>query len=439
MSDTSTAEPAEFKNDQVQAVVLHKPACRIELRVKAAPSLVQASRLEAMKAIGKEVALPGFRKGRAPEAMILKKYPKEVEKETHSKLADAAFAEAQKLAKVPLLNNNARVTFDLVKMDDQGAELTFQFETEPVVPAIDPKQFEPKPVKRAQVGEKEINEAIRQMQFFFAEWRTASDRSIQPNDYIMIDLDTVEGEKSQRVFNQIRFEVSKERMAQWMQNLVIGAKVGDVLEGISEPDDNATEEERAEFAPKKVRITILKHEEATLPELNDEFAKKVGARDIAHMRESVSDMLNRQADENEKNLLREQVNDFLLEKYSFELPSSLIQTEMEHRQRQLFQNPNFKRDWEKMSDQEHKTFLDNMLAESTQAVRLFYLSRQVVRSANIGITHKEVQDEAVQTLRSHGVQQQISPTEIPKEIYALALSKVILARAQDYIIQMQKA
>jgi trigger factor len=434
VSHTTHAAPAEFKNDQVHVVVLQRPGCRVELKVKAASPLIQAARREAVKAVGKEVLIPGFRKGRAPDEMILKKYPKEIEKETHNKLADASFAEAQKLAKVPLLNNNARVTFDLQKMDNREAELVFSFETEPAIPVIDPKQFEPKPVERVQIGEKEIEEAIRQMQFFFAQWKPVMDRPVQEKDYVMIDLDTIEGETAQRVFNQVRFEISHERMAKWMQDLVIGAKVGDVLEGISEPDANATEEEKKEFAPKKVRISILKLEEATLPELNDEFAKKVGASDVAHMRQSVTDMLNRQADEKVRDTLREQVNEFLIKQYPFEIPHSLIQTEMEHRQRQLLQNPNFKREWDNMPQNEKKSFEIKMAAESTHAVQLFYLSRQVVRNTNIGITHKEVQDEAIATLRAHGVQQQIALDQIPKEVYALALSKIILARAQDYII-----
>ncbi len=438
VSNTTSNEPREFQNDQVLVGLSHKPACLIEMKVRASRPLIQTARKNAAKAVGKEAVIPGFRKGRAPDEMILKKYPKEVEKETHNQLADVAFAEAQKLAKVPLRSNTARVAVDLQKMDEESADLVFTFETEPVVPVIDPKRFEPKPVERPPLGDKEIDEAIRQMQFFFAQWKSITDRPIQEKDYIMIDLDTVDGEKTQRVFNQVRFEVSKERMAQWMQSIVIGAKVGDVVEGLSEPDADASEEEKKQFTPKKVKITILKLEEASLPELNDEFAKKVGARDVPHMRESVADMLNRQADERARDALREQVNEFMLQQYPFDIPFSLIRTEMEHRLRQLMQNPNFKRDWDQMSQDEKKAFNAKLATESTHAVGLFYLSRQVVRSANIGITQGQVQDEAITTLRAHGVQQKISPDQIPKEVYALALSKVILARAQDYIIQMQK-
>jgi len=428
-------EPLEFKNDQLHAVVIRKPACRIEMRIKVAPPLIQSAKREAVKAVGKEVLLPGFRRGRAPDEMILKKFPSEIERETHNKLAEAVFAIARDLTKIPLLNNNARVTFDLQKMDANGAELLFTFETEPQIPSVDPKRFQPKPYDRPPVGDKEIDEAIRQMQFYFAAWNPVMNRSVQENDYVMIDLDTVEGDVLQRVFNHVRFEVSKERMAEWMQNLVIGAKVGDRLEGMSEPDANATEEEKRQFTPKKVLITIVKNEKATLPPLDDEFAKKVGARDIAHMRETVSDMLNRQADEKAREALREQVNDFLIGEYPFELPQSLVQTEKEHRFRQLMQIPNFQRDWERMPREEQASYEQRMTLESEHAVRLFYLSRQVVREANIGITHTEVQNEAVATLRAHGAQQQVSLDQIPKEVYALSLSKIILARAQDHIIQ----
>ncbi len=347
------------------------------------------------------------------------------------------------MAKIPVLNNNASVSFDLKKHTDEGAELTFSFETEPKIPAVEPRKFQPKSVKRAEVGEKEIDEAIRQMLFFYAQWKPILDRPVQDGDYIMIDLDTFEpgqnGEEiAQRVFHHIRFEVSSARMASWMQRLVRGAKMGDVLEGMSEPDDTCDRRRKKQFKPKKVRVTLLKVEEATLPELNDEFAKKVGAADIAQMRESIANILNAQADEKAQNELREQVNEFLTEHYPFDLPQSLVDTERKHRHNQQLQDPKFKANWNKMSQEERRNFENQLAVESGQAVRLFYLSRQIVNEAKIPVTHKEVQDEAIAVLESHG-NRNIQIDQIPKEVYALALSKVILAKSQDYIIATAKS
>ncbi len=417
----------EFKNDEIQVRISRKNECKVEMDVFASSPMLQKARQKATKVVGKEVLLPGFRKGKAPETMVEKKFSNQIDKELQNQLADLSYMEAQKLAKIPLLNGNSRISFNMKKQSAEDAHLQFTFETEPTIPSVDGSLFASKSIERPEVAEKEIDEAIRQMLYFYAEWKSIEDRPIQDGDAIMIDLDTIDSETPQRVFDHVRFEVSKERMAGWMKELVAGAKSGDVLEGVSRPDDTATEEEKKEFAPKKVRITILKVEEAKLPELNDEFAKKVGAPDLEAMKTAVTGMLNKQADEKVQKELREQINDFLIEKYPFELPHSLVETEKKHRLSQLIEKP----EWKETTPEQRQTLEHNLMHESNQAVRLFYLSRKIVNDAKISITHKEIQDEAIATLRSFGAR---NVEKIPKEIYALALSKVMLAKAQDHIL-----
>ncbi len=428
----------ELTSEEVRVVVHKKAACRIEMNVKTNPRLVKEARKNAVRTLSKEISLPGFRKGKAPDDMILKKFPNDVEKQMHKAIADLAFVEAQKLAKVPVLNNNSPISFDLKSQSvDEGAHMVFSFETEPTIPLVDITGFTAKSVERPEVAEKQIEEAVRQMRFFYAHWKPIQDRPIQDGDYIMIDLDTIEGENVQKVFHHIRFEVSKDRMADWMKKLVKGAKAGDVLEGMSEPDDTATEEEKKEFKPKKVRLSVLKVEEAILPELDDEFAKKVGASDVAHMRQSIAELLNRQADEKVQNELREQVNDHLIERYTFDLPQSLIDTEKKHRFAQMMHDAKFKASWNKMTQAERKNLEEKLSIEAGQAVRLFYLSRQIVRSENIPVTHQEVQNEAISIYQSHGGRN-ADIDKLPKEVFALALSKVILAKAQEKILEHAK-
>lgn len=412
----------------VEVKVLEKEACLVQLDVTAPLAMIEEARKRAAKVVGKEVSLPGFRKGKAPVDMILQKFSKEVDKQLHKELADLAFVDAQKQVKVPLLNNKASVSFELKQLDEKGAKLLFSFETEPKVPVATPQGFSLKAIERQEVTDKQIDEAILQMRFFYAQWKPVTERPIQDGDYIMIDLDTVDGDKVERVFNHIRFEVSKDRMAEWMKKLVQGAKVGDVLEGVSEPD--ASEEET--FPKKNVRITILKVEEAELPELNDEFAKKVGSPDIEQMRKSVADLFRKQWDEKVEQAKREQVNAFLMEQYVFDLPQSLVNAETKHRFEQLMQDPKFKTQWNHMSSEEKKQFEDNVKKEASQAVRLFYLSRAIVQNEKIPITHQEVQQVAQHLYQTHGGR---SAENLPKELYALALSKVILAKAQDHFLK----
>ena len=59
--------------------------------------------------VGKEVTLPGFRKGKAPEALVEKNYPKQIDSEWQKCIADLAFRDSVKLTKIPLLNNEPKV------------------------------------------------------------------------------------------------------------------------------------------------------------------------------------------------------------------------------------------------------------------------------------------------------------------------------------------
>ena len=229
MTSVATTTPNEFSNDELRVLVHRKPHCLIELEVHVGPAMIQKARQMAIKAVNKTASLPGFRKGKAPEEMVLKKYGPQVERDLHQQLADLAYAGAQKLAAIPRLNNNAQITFQMKNLAEEKGELSFTFETEPQAPVVDPANFKSKDVKRPDVTEKEIEEAIRQMQYFYAGWTPVTDRPIEDGDTIMINLDT-QGDDGQwnQVFNHVRFEVSKERMAEWMKNLVKGGAPGSV-------------------------------------------------------------------------------------------------------------------------------------------------------------------------------------------------------------------
>lgn len=179
----------------VEATVHRKPACRVKIDVKASPSLVSAARKEAIKKVNKDVNFPGFRRGKAPEDLILKKHPFAVEQAWHKAIADASYIEAQRIVRVPVLNTNSPISFDLKSHSlELGAELSFSFETEPTIPTVDPKEFILKEEAPVVVEEKQLEEAIHQARYYFAEWIPVTDRGIQEGDAIMIDLDLIDGE-----------------------------------------------------------------------------------------------------------------------------------------------------------------------------------------------------------------------------------------------------
>jgi len=434
-------EKKEFKSDTVSFTMERKPDCVVEYKVKVSPQIVQKARREAIRSIAKEVSLPGFRKGKAPDALIVKKFPEPLKERWQKAIADTAFRECQNVAKVPILSQDAQISFNVDKQSvEEGAELTYTFETEPEVPYIDIEKIELAKEERKTIDENTVNETIDQIRHYFAEWEKISDRAVKKDDYVVVDVDVIEEEPPRKALTNTRFQVNKEKMAEWMLELVVGMKIGDAKEGVSTPDDDAPEEHKKENPPKKVRLTLRSIEKPNLPEVNDELAQKVGAPSAKEMQENLEKLLNKQADENVQKAYREQINDHLLEHYTFDLPKSLMQKETQFRIKQLVSDPQFQRKLMSMGEEERKEAIQDIEKQGERAVRLFYLARKIVQDQNIQISPSEVHQEVKTPLEAMFSDQSdfYSAQEQSQEQRAIAMSRLVLVKAEDYLISQAK-
>lgn len=417
-----------------------KPNCLVEFDVIAKPQLIKLARKEALKLISKEVSIPGFRKGKAPETLIEKHYPKAIDEESKKALANLSFRECQKIAKIALLNDKTQINFNVTEINENEAKLKIYFEAEPLVPEINFSHLNFTPVEKPQITEEKLNRGIRQILHVYAKWNKVEDRPVKEGDFVLLDLENLDVDPAQKVYNSQRFEVDSESMAKWMFDLVIGLNSGESKEGISEPDSDASDLEKESFKPTKVRLTVKSIEEAELPELNDEFAKQVGASDVDHFKTHVRNILEKQATDFVVKKERDQICDGLLENYDFDLPASLLQKETQFRLRQYLYEPSFLNDWKQMSDEERRKIVGSVSEDAKKALRLFYICRQIIHTHDIAIPREEVQAEMNNPLDPILNENQGSKTESETaEAYALALSRVMLAKAQDFILSKVKA
>ncbi len=434
--EQGTTEKQSLQNEHVRFTIHHKPACIIEFDVEAFEPLIKSAHKKAAKSISKEVTLPGFRKGKAPEELIIKNFPKEVDKEWQQEIANICFQECGKLAKLPILHRDAKITYKMKSHSPSGALLTLAFETEPTVPHVDPKQMQMKPIKRPEVNEDKINETIRQVQLFFASWEHVHDRPVQVGDFVILDVDVIEETPSTPLFSGTRFEVTEKSMAQWMRELVLGKNVGDSMEGTSVPDQDASQEDKEELKPKKVRVTIKSIDTATVPTLEDDFVKKLGVSTVEEMRTNITNLLNKQADAHVLEAQREQVNEFLLTQYPFDLPATLIEKETQFRFRQLLQDKDFQQYWGSLSAEDRNKTIKTVYEQSEKAVRMFYLCRQIVSDASIKISPADVPPPSTTALELLLDPQKMFHHQRNAEVeHAEAYSRLVLEKAEDFVIR----
>ncbi len=433
------AAPLEFSSDLVKIKAHFKPACKVELEVETAPSIVQEAHKKAIKLVGKEVTIAGFRKGKAPENLIEKNYPKQVESELEKAVSDLSFRESIKACKIPILNNELKIGYNMKSHSlQEGAKLILFFETEPTIPVIDPQTVTLKKVERPEVNDEKVEETIRQVRLFFAEWKKVDDRPIQEHDFVLLDVDIIEEEPARSLFSGVRFEVTDRSMAQWMKDLILGHHRGEVLEGTSVPDADAKEKDQ-DLTPKKVRVRIINVETAKLPELTDEFVTKLGVSSAPEMRKNIEKLLNDKADGHVKEKMREEVSEALLNDFKFDVPGSLIDREVRFRMQQLLQDSEYAQHWNSMTNEAKKRTVGSIAEQSEKAVRMFYLCRKILADAKITITPNDIPkivDAPLDMLL--GERRDVHPQGNTEVHQAEAFSRLLLEKAEDYIIAHAK-
>ena len=429
----TTAEPSNefFKNDEVSVVVHKKSGSRIEFEVTASLLLTKPAYVEAVHAVTKEVSLPGFRKGKAPAGLVEKKFDKQIDQSWQEKIALRALKQAELLTGIHPIDSKSKISFSMKKHNlEIGAELSLSFEVEPSVPHVHFDNLEIKRVERPVIDDAKVQEAIRQVHFFFASWTPVENRGVSEGDYVLLDVENLETTPPEKVFHATRFEVSKKGMAEWMLHLVLGKNIHESIEGISVADETASEEEKKNFTPKKVRITILSIEHANLPPIDAAFSKKLGVPENTTLEEQIARILNKQADVHVEDTLRNAVYEELVLKYPFELPYSLVEKEVQFRMRHIFSDPEFLEHWKHLGEEEQKRMLSSVFAQSQKALCLFYLCRKIVETAGISVDPKDLPEPPATPLEN--LMQAHSSTNASGE--PEAFSSLLLKKAADHIL-----
>ena len=428
MSSTPTLNsPVEFQQH-------HEPHCILRLDVKASSELSQKAHKDAIREVNKAKSVAGFRKGKAPEALVVKNFPQEIEQVWKEKLAQAVTNECLKTAPQPL-TRETRIRYDVSNPSlTEASTLTLRYEVEPALPELDVTGFKFEDIKKPAVDDDKINETIRQTQYFFANWETIEDRACEKDDCVTLDVDVITDGQRQNLFKQTRFEVNTKHMAKWMMDAVIGMKPGDEKQTKSVADEDATAEEKALFQPKDVVLKLVAVQKANLPFLDDEFAKKVGAESVNDLREKVSKILNKQSQDHVLSKEREQITQFLLEKYPFDLPMSQVEREVRFRLKQLFDDPHFGPYWASLNDTERQNSVKALEDQSKKAIRMFYLSRKILSDKKLRVTAEDMQRapiEPLEVLINPMSSQNPNGVDINN---AESYSRVVLEKAQDAIL-----
>lgn len=425
-----------FQNENISVTLTREPYCRVHLAVTVSPKAVEASRHKAVKNINKEVSVPGFRKGKAPEAMVLKNFSTHVEKEWKDILLNTTFDEAIHLAKVFPFNKNS-VTGASVKTLSltEGATLSYDYESAPEVPTINSNEIALTPVKRQEVKEKDIEHALEDLRLQSAEWVDVTDRPVQEGDFVDADIDAI-GDSPRNICTNSRLGVMEGKMGDWMRKLVIGLTPGQSAEAMSEEeaeDCQACEQgeehghTHGKFIPTLCRISVHGIKEAKLPVLDDELAKKYGASGLEDLKQKIGVNLNKRADEALQNAMRAQLEHALLSKYIFDLPHSMVQGQVKSHKKDIIDDLRSRGTEEAAIPAEARKIENDLANKIDRDFRLYFLIQKAAKDNHINVPEEEVNMEWMrqmwyQQMGQNSIDTSGDPEEVKGRIYLQLLT-----------------
>jgi len=299
-----------------------------------------ASRLDAFK---DQVQIRGFRKGKVPVAHLKKLYGRSVMAEVLQQAVEETSRKAieerkERAAHQPNINlTEDKEELERVLAGQSDLAFTLSYEALPEIAVTDLAALKlERPV--AEVTEEAIDKGVASLVERAIRYEVEPDRAAGTGDRLTIDFlgrsngeefDGGKGEDVQLIVGESRF------IPGFLEGLMAGKAGEERIVNAKFPDDYP----EAKLSGRDAVFTVKIKEVAKpiRPELNDEFAKTLGAESLAKLRELIAARIASEYMMYTRMKLKRQILDALDKAHAFALPETLVTTEFDAIWKQLQQ------------------------------------------------------------------------------------------------------
>ena len=280
---------------------------------------------EAYAAIGKQVSIPGFRKGKVPARVLEQRVGRgAVIDEAVNNAVPQHYEDALREHKVVPV---ARPEIDVTELKD-GENLSFTAEVD-VRPEFDLPAFDSVKVEVANATptDEDVETQLTSLRTRFASLKDV-EREAVDGDVLLVDIagETPEGDTVEDlVGNALSYELGTDGMLPGFDDAVRGAKKdGEITFTFTPQNGDWTGVELV------VHVKVQSVRERELPELNDDFAQLASEFDtVAELRADVAERLVKMKKLEQAGEAREKTHEALLALIDIPLPESVIKAEVE--------------------------------------------------------------------------------------------------------------
>ena len=303
---------------------------RVELSIPAAQ--VEEATVAAARDMGRNLRLPGFRKGHVPASVVRQRFASELQEEIVQKLASrhvSAFLDQSKEDPVapPVLEKHELA-------EDGSLNLVALFEVQPPIKLDSYRELEGRRPATA-VSDEDVDQALASLRRGMTRLRAVEDRGAQDGDDVVVEMkgQHLEGEEKGSTFKreEVALQLSGDDVHPDLLKALVGAQVGFTRDAtIAYPADYRT----PALAGRTIRydLTVRAVREPQVPDLDDELAREAGDfKDLDDLRRRVREDLGRRKEHESQEAVRQSVLAQLLERHVFQVPGVLVERETHQR------------------------------------------------------------------------------------------------------------
>jgi len=356
----------------------------------------------------KHAVVPGFRPGKAPDEMILKKYEKDVAEEVKRKLISDSYKQGVKEQKLDVIG------YPEIEEIQFGRSQALQFAaTVETFPQFEMPEYHGLPANREKrsVTPEDVTRALDALRIQKATFQKV-ERPLQEGDFAVVNYTgTCEGKPITEIAPVARglteqknfwVEIKAGSFIPGFTEQLIGAKAGEKRTvSVDFPAEFVT----TQLAGKKgvFEVEVVESKERILPELNEAFAKAYEAESLEVLREGVRSDLQNELNLKQKRDIRSQVVNALLNRVNFDLPETPVQQETRNLVYELVNDYKKRGATDEAIDQQ-KERIYGVAAESAKGrVKAMVLFQKVAEKEGIRVSQEEISARVVSLAQSYNM------------------------------------
>jgi trigger factor len=401
----------------VNITVENLAPCRKLLRVELDAKSVDETFDAITKDYQKQASLPGFRPGKAPRDLVIKKYEADIQSDAKRKLIGESYRKALAEKKISVISQP-----DIEEIQfGRGQPLQFAATIE-TAPEFQLPEYKGLAVKREikSVTDADVERALGLLAQQHTKFETAA-RPLQMGDVAVVNYTgtsdgkpitetapTAKGLTEQKNF---WVDVAPNTFIAGFAEQLIGAKAGEQRTvNVDFPADFVTKE----LAGKKgvFAVEVVEVKEKAVPPIDDVLAKNYGAEDLEKLRAGVRVDLENELKHSQAKAVRGQLVGALLAQSNFDLPESAVAHETKNVVYNIVQENTKRGVGRELIEKQKDEIYSAATTSAKERVKLAFLVQRIAEQEKISVS----QEEVLQRVQALSAAYEIPPDKFIKDL-----------------------